>query len=94
MEEAKKRKKAAAIQYDPQESAPTLIAKGQGLTAEKIIEAAMQEEIPVVENKELVEELSKMDLGEHIPPELYQVVAEVLVFISDLDNLRSKTERF
>lgn len=84
-------KKAAAIRYDAKESAPTVIAKGAGVVAENILKIAEEENIAVVENKELVEELSRIELGDQIPPELYQVVAEVLIFVSDLDELRSKT---
>lgn len=86
-------KKAAAIQYDSKEIAPKVIAKGVGVTAENIIKTAKEENIAVIENKELVEELNKIDLGDNIPPELYQVVAEVLVFVSDLDELRTRTEK-
>ena len=84
-------KKAAAIRYDGKEAAPTVIAKGAGVVAENILKVAAEENIAVVENKELVEELSRIELGDHIPPELYQVVAEVLIFVSDLDELRSRT---
>lgn len=86
-------KKAAAIRYDAKDVAPTVIAKGAGVVAEKIIKVGEQEKIAIVENKELVEELSRIELGDNIPPELYQIVAEVLIFVSDLDELRAKTER-
>lgn len=85
-------KKVAAIRYDENQMAPEVVAKGSGVVAENILNVAKEENIPVVENKELVEELSKIELGDHIPPELYQIVAEVLVFVSDLDELRRKTE--
>ena len=86
-------KKAAAIRYDAKDVAPTVIAKGAGVVAENIIKVGEQEKIAIVENKELVEELSRIELGDNIPPELYQIVAEVLIFVSDLDELRAKTER-
>ncbi len=92
-EEKPKIKKAAAIRYDAKEVAPTVIAKGAGIVAENILKVAEQEKIAIVENKELVEELSRIELGDHIPPELYQIVAEVLIFVSDLDELRGKTEK-
>ena len=91
--EKPKIKKAAAIRYDAKETAPTLIAKGAGVVADNIIKAGEEANIAIVENKELVEELSRIELGDHIPPELYQIVAEVLIFVSDLDELRAKTER-
>lgn len=86
-------KKAVAIKYDAMEVAPKVIAKGKGIVAENILKVAKEENLAVVENKELVEELTKIDLGDNIPPELYQIVAEVLVFVSDLDELRGRTER-
>ncbi|RRD94893.1 flagellar biogenesis protein [Clostridiales bacterium COT073_COT-073] len=86
-------KKAAAIRYDAEDTAPSVIAKGAGVVAENILKVAKDEAIAIVENAELVEELNKIELGDHIPPELYQVVAEVLIFVSDLDELRSKTEK-
>lgn len=85
-------RKAAAIRYNAKDAAPTVIAKGAGVVAENILKVAEEENIAVIENEELVEELSKIDLGEHIPPQLYQVVAEVLIFVSDLDELRAKTK--
>lgn len=89
-EEKKKRKKAAAIQYAPGEPAPTVIAKGKGVIAEKILEKAEEANLPVYKDEKLVEELTKIDIGDYIPPELYTVVAEILVFVTDLDRMREK----
>lgn len=86
-------KKAVAIRYDKADIAPKIIAKGKGIVAENILKVAQEENLAVVENKELVEELTKIDLGDNIPPELYQIVAEVLIFVSDLDELRGRTEK-
>lgn len=83
-----KNKKAVAIRYDGSTIAPQVIAKGQGYMAQKILENATNENIPTYEDKELVEELTKIDLGDNIPPELYEVVAKVLVFIGDLDKMQ------
>lgn len=85
MDEIKKSKKAIALKYDVGKTAPEIIAKGKGLVAEKILEN--RGNIPIYENKELVAELDKLDIGAQIPPELYQVVAQVLLFISDLDKI-------
>lgn len=88
MKEAKqiKDKKAVALKYNPQMSAPKVVAKGQGYLAEKILENAKENKVTVYEDKALVEELEKIDLGLNIPPYLYEVVAQVLLFVSDLDK--------
>ncbi len=76
------KKKAVALKYErKKDNAPKIIAKGQGLVAEKIIEIAKENGIHIEENPELVEVLSKLDLYQEIPEELYKAVAEILVFI-------------
>lgn len=79
--------KAFALSYTKKDTAPRVVAKGQGYVAQKILENAHKSDIPVYEDPELAQELNKIDLGSNIPPELYEVVAEVLIFISDLDHL-------
>ena len=81
-----KEKKAVAIKYNPSMTAPKVIAKGQGYLAEKILETAKKSDVTVYEDKLLVEELEKIDLGLNIPPYLYEVVAQVLLFVSDIDE--------
>lgn len=89
-----KMKKAAALKYNPGETAPKITALGKGEIAERIIKTAKENDVPVFENSELVETLLSMDLGDEIPPELYNVVAEILVFISNIDRLKGgKAER-
>ncbi|BBI34459.1 EscU/YscU/HrcU family type III secretion system export apparatus switch protein [Cohnella abietis] len=79
--------KAVALKYDPaQGSAPTLIAKGQGVIADEIMRRALEHGIPVQEDPSLVEVLSKLDLDQEIPPELYKLVAEVLSFVYRSDR--------
>lgn len=80
-------KKAVALRYSPEvQKAPTLIAKGKGHMAETILQKAKDNGIPIQEDSSLVEVLSKLDLDQEIPPELYQLVAEVLSFIYRSDN--------
>ena len=81
-----KRKKAVAIQYDTLEIAPKVLAKGVGLVAEKIVDKGRSNDIAVHEDALLVEDLTRLDIGEHIPPELYMAVAQVLVYIDELDK--------
>jgi len=80
-------KKASALSYDPEkDGAPRVVASGKGVIAEKIIEKAKEAKIPVIEDEHLAESLSFISLGSEIPVELYDVVAEVLAFISFLDK--------
>lgn len=78
-------KKVAAIKYDKENIAPQVTAKGKGFIAEKLLEKAQLEEVPIYKDEKLVDELTKIDLGDNIPKELYEVVAEILVFLDRLD---------
>jgi len=81
------RQRAVALRYDPNEDiAPKILAKGAGIVAEKILESAMDADIHVHQDAAMVEDLTRLDIGDNIPPELYDVIAQVLVFISDLDR--------
>ena len=83
--------KAAALRYDPAiDDVPLLTAFGQGYVAEKIIALAEEEKIPIVYDAAMAEMLSKMNLGDEIPPELYAAVAQILVFISESDKTYGK----
>lgn len=81
-------KKAAALKYNLDQTAPQILAKGKGIIAEKILGVGIEQDIPIYEDSNLVESLLQMDLGEYIPPELYEIVAEILIFIQDLDTLK------
>lgn len=73
---------AAALQYDKQkDAAPRITAKGKGIIAEKIIELAIKNNVPIKNDPNLVQMLSKLDIDEHIPVELYKAVAEILAFV-------------
>lgn len=92
-EKKPKVKQAIALEYDPGEVAPKIVATGRGRIAEKIIEAAQEAEVPVHQDDKLADTLSKLDIGEFIPPELYEVVAEILVFVDQMEKIRSKMDR-
>ncbi len=95
MDDLKKKKQAIALGYDPnQDNAPTVIASGVGKLAERIIEKAQEEDIPIHQDDKLADTLSKLDIGEAIPPELYEVVAEILVFVDAMDKIKAKDKRF
>lgn len=87
-----KKKQAIALEYDPNDAAPKIIASGQGVMAEKIIEKAKEEKIPIHKDNKLADTLSRLEIGEMIPPELYEVVAEILVFVDAMDKIKAKTE--
>lgn len=83
----KKIKQAVALKYDPQQkSAPIVAAKGKGAIAEAILAKAAEHGIPVQEDASLVEVLSKLDVEQEIPAEMYAIVAEVLSFIYRADR--------
>ncbi|MCM1258046.1 MAG: EscU/YscU/HrcU family type III secretion system export apparatus switch protein [Roseburia sp.] len=85
-------KTAVALAYNPGDVAPTILATGKGELAEKIIEKAKESDVPLYKDNKLANTLSKLEIGDAIPPELYEVVAEILVFVDDMDRLRSKLQ--
>ncbi|MCP4342028.1 MAG: flagellar biosynthesis protein FlhB [Desulfobulbaceae bacterium] len=93
MTERKLPDKAVAILYNENESAaPKIVASGKGIIAEKIIATAKDAGIHIQEDANLVELLSKVDVGEEIPTELYQTVAEVLAFVYKInEKFKQKT---
>ena len=91
-EEKTKEKTAVAIAYEQGERAPKILATGKGYLADKIIEKAKEEDVPLYQDNQLANTLSRLEIGDMIPPELYEVVAEILVFVDDMDKLRSKLE--
>ena len=81
-----KKDQAVAVQYDNKVMrAPTVIAKGEGFIARKIVE-----DVPIVEDAALVSALISLELGEEIPAELYEVVAKVLSWVYRLDKDAAK----
>ena len=83
-----KRKGAVALRYnEARDQAPVVVAKGWGEIAQKILDLARENDIPLYEDSDLLEVLSKLDITEEIPPELYQAVAEVLAYVYRLKGL-------
>lgn len=83
-------KSAIALEYEKGDTAPKVIASGKGYLAEKIIEEAKEHEIPVHKDGKLAKSLEELEIGEYIPKELYQVVAEVLVYVDAMDRIKGK----
>jgi flagellar biosynthetic protein FlhB len=80
---------AAALKYEGEKmEAPQIVAKGAGQVAEKIKELARENDVPIVENVPLAQALFRLEVGQIIPIELYQAVAEVLAYVYQLDPKR------
>lgn len=91
-EKRQKPKQAVALEYNLEDQAPKIVAIGQGELAERIIDKAKESEIPIHRDDKLAGTLAKLEIGEMIPPELYEVVAEILVFVDSMDKLKAKME--
>lgn len=73
---------AVALKYDKEkDSAPKVVAKGMRVKAEKIREIAKQYNVPVMKNVALANALFRVDVGQDVPEELYDAVAEILNFV-------------
>jgi len=85
------RKAAVALGYDPQrDNAPKVLASGKGWIAEQTIQIARQYLIPIRKDKVDIKLLSQVEVGAEVPPELYQIVAEIYAFIYSLDESYKK----
>ncbi len=88
-EREKKRRVAAAIRYDPEkDAAPRVTAKGKGYVADRIIELAKAHDIPIKNDPGLAEILSRLDIDEQIPVEIYRAIAEILAFVYAMNSER------
>lgn len=93
MAEKNKPKQAIALEYNPEEDAPKVIASGRGQLAERIIEKAQESDVPIHRDDKLADTLSRLEIGDMIPPELYEVVAEILIFVDSMDKLKGKVRK-
>jgi len=90
----KVRDSAVALRYnEDEERAPRVVAKGFGLTAEKIRELALKSGVPVKRDDALVELLAQIDIDREIPPQLYAAVAEVLALVYKANNALGQQEK-
>ncbi len=85
---------AVAVAYEPGDKAPKILATGKGQIAEKIIEKAKESKVPLHKDDKLADTLSRLKIGDAIPPELYEVVAEILVHVDELDKLKAKMDGY
>lgn len=83
-------KQAIALSYEPGEEAPTIVAMGKGLVAERIIETAKENDVSLYSDDKLADTLSRLEIGDAIPSELYKVVADILVFVDKIDKIKGQ----
>lgn len=87
----KANKKAVALQYDEdRNAAPIIVASGMGYTAEKILEVALKNNVPIHEDSSLATILTQLELGSPIPEELYKTVVDIYVYLLNYANKQSK----
>lgn len=80
-------KKVVAIKYEEvKDEVPTVIAKGIGKVAEKIIEIAKENNIPIMHQTKLVNELYSLDIPSEIPEDMYLIVAKIIAYVMKLNN--------
>ena len=80
-------KQAVALNYDRQAGgAPKVVASGRGEIAQNILAAARRAGVDIVEDPDLLEVLGKVPLGQEIPPQLFQAIAEILAFVYQANN--------
>lgn len=79
-------REAIALAYSQTDAAPRVVAKGKGLVAEQIIARAKEHGVYVHESPELVALLTQVNLDEHIPPQLYMAIAELLAWLYRIEH--------
>lgn len=84
-------REAVALTYRQTDAAPRVVARGRGLVAEEIIARAHDHGVYVHESPELVALLMQVDIDQHIPPQLYLAVAELLAWLYRIENGESVT---
>ncbi len=86
--------KAVALKYKAYEDlAPKVIAKGKGEIAKKIIAKAKEFDIPLFQNEELADMLLNVDVGEEIPPKMYETIVEVFIWLYKLEEKAQISKR-
>lgn len=85
--------KAVALKYDGADIAPIIVATGMGYMAERIVQTAIEQNVPVYEDNSLATLLSRLELGEEIPQELYQLVVDIYVYFLKFSFDKSGKEK-
>lgn len=93
VEKKAKVRQAVALKYDlEKDSVPIITASGLGTVADKIVEKGIESDVAVYEDERLVKELLQFKVGTEIPPELYEIVAQVLIFIENIDQKKGSAK--
>lgn len=87
-----KRSKAVALQYGAGDGAPVIVASGMGYMAEKIVEVAADNGVPIYEDNSLATVLTQLKLGQEVPEELYKAIVEIYVYFLHFDPNRDSEE--
>ena len=91
MEFHQKLKLAVALKYKLKEDVtPLVVASGKGALAQALVRKALELDIPIQSDGELAELLSEVDVGQSIPEELYEVVAQIMAMVYKMDAGLSK----
>ncbi|TSB46675.1 EscU/YscU/HrcU family type III secretion system export apparatus switch protein [Alkalicoccobacillus porphyridii] len=77
---------AAVIRYEDEGAAPKVVAQGRGQVAQQIMDMAKKHDVHLQEDASLLSSLLDMDLGDNIPPQLYSVIAEILLLIEEMER--------
>lgn len=78
---------AVALRYNEgEDEKPIVVAHGRGAIAQRILELAKENDVPMQEDPSLVSDLIDMDLGANVPPQLYHVIAEVLIMLEEVEK--------
>jgi len=82
-----KKNSVVALKYENGFKAPKVVAKGSGYIAEKILEVAQENEVFIHTDENLAENLNKLELGSDVPPELFEIVAQIYIFADKIDAI-------
>lgn len=85
-------REAIALAYSQTDAAPRVVARGKGLVAEQIIARAKEHGVYVHESPELVALLTQVNIDEHIPPQLYMAIAELLAWLYRIEHGGTPTQ--
>ncbi|MBQ5561073.1 MAG: EscU/YscU/HrcU family type III secretion system export apparatus switch protein [Lachnospiraceae bacterium] len=89
-EEERRKLEAIALAYNKGDEAPKVVATGKGYVAENIIQKALEADVPIHQDEKVANALTDVEIGSYIPQELYEVVAEILMFVGDMEKIREK----
>ncbi|MBQ3784072.1 MAG: EscU/YscU/HrcU family type III secretion system export apparatus switch protein [Lachnospiraceae bacterium] len=89
-EEERRKLEAIALAYNKGDEAPKVVATGKGYVAENIIQKALEADVPIHQDEKVANALADVEIGSYIPQELYEVVAEILMFVGDMEKIREK----